>query len=145
MRRLLRWHDLYKLSPDRSGQLKYNAEQLAAFSSQLAGRIVTPQDAPYNSAREGFLSTFQNYPQIIVYAAGVSDVVAAIAFAKEVGLHPVCRGGGHSTAGYSVNDEMVIDLTGINYVRVDRRKKTAVVGAGANFAQIDANLEYFGL
>jgi FAD/FMN-containing dehydrogenase len=145
MRRLLRWHDVNKLSQDRSGQLKYSPDQLAAFSSRLIGRIVTPQDAAYKSAREGFLSTFQHYPQIIVYAAGFSDVAAAIAFAREVDLHPVCRAGGHSTAGYSVNDEMVIDVSGINYARVDQRNKAALVGAGANFAQLDANLEYYGL
>jgi len=145
MRRRLQWHHVNQLSPSRSGQLKFNAEQLARLSSRVTGRIVLPQDAAYNSAREGFVKTFQHYPQIIVYAAGFSDVVAAINFAREVELHPVCRSGGHSVAGYSVNDEMVIDVSGIAYVRVDARNQTALVGAGANFALVNANLDLYGL
>ena len=91
------------------------------------------------------MSAFQHYPQIIVFCVGFSDVVACIRFANEVGLHPVCRAGGHSTAGYSVNDEMVIDVSGIHYVRVDPAGETAAVGAGANFGQVNAELDLFGL
>lgn len=145
MRRIQRWHEVTKLSRGRSGHLKYTAEQLSAFSKQLVGHITLPQDASYPGARATFMNAFQHFPQIIVYCVGFSDVVASIRFAQEVGLKPVCRSGGHSTAGYSMNDEMVIDVSGINYVRVDPAAQVAWVGSGANFAQVNAALELYGL
>jgi FAD/FMN-containing dehydrogenase len=145
MRTKLRWHDVTNLSLERSGQLNFTPAQVNQFSQQLAGHITLPQDAAYPSNRTAFMNAFQSFPQIIVYCAGFADVVRSIHFAQEVGLKPICRSGGHSTAGYSVNDDMVIDLSAINYVRVDPDARIAWVGAGANFAQVDAALELYGL
>ena len=145
MRRRLQWRDANSLSPARSGQLKFDNQQIAGLSSQIVGRITLPQDPTYNSDREAFMSAFQHFPQLILYCAGFNDVVAGLRFAKECGLHVVCRSGGHSTAGYSVSDEMVLDVSGISYVRVDQVKQTAAVGAGTNFGKVNAELDLFGL
>jgi FAD/FMN-containing dehydrogenase len=40
---------------------------------------------------------------------------------------------------------MVIDVSGLDYVRVDPEARIAWVGSGANFAQINATLELYGL
>jgi FAD/FMN-containing dehydrogenase len=145
MRRKLRWRDASPLSIARSGQLKFSDQQLAELSKQVVGRIVLPQDPSYNSDRESFMSAFQHFPQIIVFCAGFSDVVACLRFAKEAGLHVVCRAGGHSTAGYSVSDEMVLDVSGISYVRIDRTKHVAAIGAGTDFGRVNAELDLCGL
>ncbi len=145
MRKKLRRHEISSLSPARSGKLKFNDQQLRAFSRQVVGRIVLPQDASYSIDRQPFMCAFHHYPQIIVYCVGFSDVVACIRFSKQVGLNAVCRAGGHSSAGYSVNDEMVIDVSGIHYVRVDTAGETAAVGGGASFGQVYAELDLYGL
>jgi hypothetical protein len=145
MRRLLRWHEVSNVSTERSGELKFTPQQLQRLSEKLVGRIVLPQDASYPSSRESFALAFQSFPQIVVYCQGFADVVACIHFANEAGLKPVCRAGGHSTAGYSVNDDMVIDVSGLNYVKVDAERAVAWAGAGANFAQVNATLELFDL
>ncbi len=145
MRRLLRWHEVSNVSPERSGELKFTPQQLKRLSETLVGRIVLPQDASYPSSRASFSLAFQSFPQIVVYCHGFSDVVACIHFAREAGLKPVCRSGGHSMAGYSVNDEMVVDVSGLNYVKVDAERAVAWAGAGANFAQVNATLELFHL
>jgi FAD/FMN-containing dehydrogenase len=145
MRRMPRLQELANLSSQRSGHLKFTGEQAIQFSRELVGHIVLPQDQTYALNRITFMNAFQHFPQIIVYCSGFADVVRSIRFAKEFGLQPVCRSGGHSTAGYSVNDHMVIDVSGINYVRVDPDARIAWVGAGANFAQINAELEVYGL
>jgi FAD/FMN-containing dehydrogenase len=142
---MLRWHEVTNFSDDRSGHLKFTAAQVAGLSQQLVGHITLPQDMTYAANRGTFMNAFQHFPQIIVYCAGFADVVRSIRFAQEVGLKPVCRSGGHSTAGYSVNDDMVIDVSGINYVRVDPKERVAWVGSGANFALINAELELYGL
>jgi FAD/FMN-containing dehydrogenase len=145
MHRMLRWHEVTNISLARSGHLNFTAEQVAELSKQLVGQITLPQDATYQQNRTTFMNAFQQFPQIIVYCAGFADVLSSIRFAKEVGLKPVCRSGGHSTAGYSVNDDMVIDVSAMNYVRVDPDARVAWVGSGANFAQVNATLELYGL
>jgi FAD/FMN-containing dehydrogenase len=145
MRRLQSWHETSRLSASRSGELKFSAEQLKGLTEQIVGKVVLPQEPSYQAARASFMNAFQHFPQIVVYCQGFADVVACIRFAKEVGLKPVCRAGGHSTAGYSLNDDMVVDVSGINYVKVDAEREVAWVGAGAQFAQVNANLELFGL
>src|SRR5580693_1581478 len=99
MRRILRRHEVTALSSKRSGQLKFTEEQVKRLSTQLVGHITLPQDPSYQVDRSAFMSAFQHFPQIIVYCRGFADVVRCIDFAKEVGLKPVCRSGGHSTAG----------------------------------------------
>lgn len=145
MRRMLRWHEVTDLSKERSGHLKFTTEQVNKLKLQLVGQVILPEDATYQVSRTTFMNAFQNFPQIIVYCQGFADVLRSIAFAKEIGLKPVCRAGGHNTAGYSVNDEMVIDVSAMNYVRVDPDARIAWVGAGANFAQVNAALELYGL
>jgi hypothetical protein len=99
---------------------------------------VVSADAAYHSARQAFVANYQAFPQIIVYCEVFSDAAAALAFAREWKLSPVCRAGGHSTAGYSVNNGMIIDVSRLSYVVVDSRAKRAVVGAGTNFGHLNA-------
>jgi FAD/FMN-containing dehydrogenase len=145
MHRTIRRHNVTAHARERADELKFSGAQLQKFSEGLAGHIVLPQDAAYDSARETFMKAFQHFPQIIVYCAGFSDVVASIHFAQDVGLHPVCRSGGHSTAGYSVNDEMVIDFSNISYVRVEPKNESALVGAGSNFGHVNSEMDLYGL
>jgi FAD/FMN-containing dehydrogenase len=44
-----------------------------------------------------------------------------------------------------VNDEMVIDLSNISYVRIDPKKESALVGTGANFGRVNHELDLYGL
>ena len=55
------------------------------------------------------------------------------------------RSGGHSTAGFSVNNGMVIDVGRLNDVVVDPRARLAFVGAGADIGRINAKLDLYGL
>ena len=128
-----------------SGHLNFTADQVNQLKKKLVGQVTLPQDPSYQINRTSFMNAFQHFPQIIVYCQGFADVVHSIRFAHEAGLKPVCRAGGHSTAGYSVNDEMVIDVSAINYVRVDPDARVAWVGSGANFAQVNATLALYEL
>ena len=58
---------------------------------------------------------------------------------------PVCRSGGHSAAGYAVNNDIIIDLSRMNFVVVDPERKRATVGAGATFRLVNATLDAYGL
>ncbi len=128
-----------------TGLLSYSDEQLGALQGKLAGSVTLPGTPEYDGDRMVFMHTYQHYPQIIIHAAVYSDVLAALAFAKETGLKVTCRSGGHSTAGFSVNDQVVIDMSGIDHVLIDKKARTARVGAGANFRKLNMMLDMTGL
>ena len=62
-------------------------------------------------------------------------------FARRWKLSPVCRSGGHSAAGYSVNNEIVIDVSRLNYVVVSPKNRRAIVGAGTTAGSLNAALD----
>ena len=60
-------------------------------------------------------------------------------FATSTGLEISVRGGAHNPTGAaSVDDGLVIDLSGMNQVTVDPEAKRAKVGGGALLADLDA-------
>jgi FAD/FMN-containing dehydrogenase len=128
-----------------TGLLSYSQDQLNGLMAKLAGSVVVPGAPGYNDARMVFMHTYQHYPQLIVNCVCYSDVVAALAFARETRLKVATRSGGHSTAGYSVNDQLVIDMSGISHVLIDKERKLACVGAGANFRKLNLMLDMEGL
>jgi len=56
---------------------------------------------------------FDRKPAAILRPAGTADVIRAIGLARLSGLPLAIRGGGHSVAGFSMNDGgIVIDTRG---------------------------------
>ncbi|MDH2380874.1 FAD-binding oxidoreductase [Bradyrhizobium sp. CER78] len=112
---------------------------------KVQGDIVLPTDAGYQQDRQLANNAFQSFPQLIVYCEVFSDIRQCLAFAQRCGLTVAVRSGGHSTAGLSVNDDMVIDLSRLRYVVVDPKAHTAVVGAGTNMGHLNAALDIYHL
>jgi len=108
-RRVARYRQLAASSTGQTPQ-KLSWATLADLEAALTGRVVLPSDPDYNSARQESNPAFQSYPQAIVYCASEADVLECIRVAYEFDLWVALRSGGHSTAGYSVNDGLVIDL-----------------------------------
>jgi len=85
-------------------------------------------------------------PALIVRPATAVDVAASIGFARERGLAIAVRGGGHNVAGLaSVDGGLVIDLSSMRGVEVDPIGRTASVGGGATWGEVDAATQPFGL
>jgi FAD/FMN-containing dehydrogenase len=120
-------------------------EAAAALQAEIEGHVVVPTDADYDASRQLFSHEFQDFPQIIVYCEVFEDVRRCLKFARKYKLSPVVRSGGHSTAGYSINSDMVIDVSRLSYVVVDPGRKRAVVGAGTTFGRLNATLNTYRL
>jgi FAD/FMN-containing dehydrogenase len=85
-------------------------------------------------------------PALIARCASTADVAAAVEFARETGLVAAVRGGGHSVAGFGVCDDgIVIDLAGLKWIAVDPLGKTARVGGGVLWGELDAATQAHGL
>jgi FAD/FMN-containing dehydrogenase len=76
----------------------------------------------------------------------VSDVVAAVRFARERDLLVAVRGGGHGVGGHAVCDGgLVIDLSPMKLVEVDPSRRTARAEAGVLWGEFDRATQAFGL
>lgn len=75
--------------------------------------------------------TPQRYPDLVVQATDVDDVVATVRYAAEHDLQIGIRSGGHSWAGNHVRDGgVLLDMHDINQCEIDADAGTAVVGPG---------------
>lgn len=123
----------------------FDRNAVKALEANLHGTVVLPGDPDYDEDRQESNPLFDAHPQIIVYCETYDDVKLCLEFAHRWDLWAVCRSGGHSTAGYSVNDGMVIDTSRLSYVVVDAEKKQVVVGAGTDFATLNGTLDRYQL
>jgi FAD/FMN-containing dehydrogenase len=107
------------------------------LARQLRGTVLTRGDAGFNESSEPFNQRFDHIkPQVVAQVANEKDVVKCVLWAREHGVPPVARGGGHSYAGFSTNRGLVIDLGALNSVDVDAANGTAVVGGAALNADV---------
>ncbi|HKK08431.1 MAG TPA: FAD-binding oxidoreductase, partial [Gemmatimonadota bacterium] len=113
---------------------------------RVRGSVVTPDDEGYDRARAVYNAMHDRRPGLVVGAANDADVMAAVRFAGDHGLDLAVRGGGHSAPGYGTCDDgVVVDLSGIRYVRVDPAARRARVGGGARIGDVDHATHAFGL
>ena len=119
---------------------------LRVLGRSLDGEIVLPGDAAYDGCRRVFNSMIDRRPAAIARCATVEDVVAAVRVGSSNATALAVRSGGHSVAGTSVCDGgLVIDVRGLNEVRVDPVARTARVGGGALWAELDPATQEHGL
>jgi FAD/FMN-containing dehydrogenase len=113
----------------------------------VRGEIVTPNDDGYEEACRVWNGAHDGRrPALIVRCTGAADVIAAVGFARSNDLTIAVRGGGHSIAGFSTNDNgIVIDLSQMNGVHVDTDARRATVGGGAVWADVDHEAQAHGL
>jgi len=123
-----------------------NEATIAAFGSMLHGGLIGPGDPNYDAARKVYNAMIDRRPRLIARCADVADVMAAVKFAREQKMLVSIRGGGHNAGGLGVCDDgLVIDLSPMNYVRVDPKKRTVQVGGGALWRDVDHATHAFGL
>jgi hypothetical protein len=120
-----------------------------AFRGQLVsprGELVGPGDPSYDEHRKVWNGSIDRHPALIARCAGVSDVIAAVRFARRADLTVAVRGGGHSFPGLSVCDGgIVIDLGLMKGIRVDPEARTARAQAGVLLGELDRETQEFGL
>jgi FAD/FMN-containing dehydrogenase len=116
------------------------------FSERIRGQLIQPEDPAYDQARTLYNAMIDKHPRLIVRCADVADVMAAIAFGRNQGLEIAIRSGGHNGPGLaSVDDGLVIDLSGMKGIRVDPDNLTVRVEPGCTWKDVDHAAHAFGL
>ncbi len=121
-------------------------QERKAFAAGFRGAVLQPGDTGYDDARSIWNAMIDRCPAIIARCLGTADVIRAVTFAREHDLLLAVQGGGHNVAGNAVCDDgLVIDLSGMNAIRVAPDSKTARVEPGVRMADIDHETAPFGL
>jgi FAD/FMN-containing dehydrogenase len=127
-------------------QLAIDDATIERLESEIEGGVITPEHPGYEDARRVWNGMIDRHPALVAQCASTADVTRAVNFGRDNDLVIAIRGGGHSTPGYSTCDGgIVIDLKRMNRVDVDPEARTARVGGGAVWADVDAATQEHGL
>jgi FAD/FMN-containing dehydrogenase len=105
---------------------------ISDLRSDLNGKVIGPDDAAYDEARQVFFKGVDRRPAAVARVADAHDVARVVTLARESGLELAVRSGGHSRAGYGTSDGgIVIDLSGMRAIEIDADGRTAWVETGS--------------
>lgn len=124
----------------------FKLNKLEELKSRFRGKMLLPEDHGFESARQIWNGMFDRKPSIIARCIGTSDVINAVNFARENNLLLSVKGGGHNSAGSAVCDDgIMIDLSLMRGVVVDKKNKTVRVEGGALLGDVDYETQLHGL
>jgi FAD/FMN-containing dehydrogenase len=117
-----------------------------ALRDSLSGELLLPDHAEYEESRKIHNAMIDRRPSMIVRCAGTRDVVAAVKFARDYNIPASVRGAGHNVAGICLSDgAMLIDLSAMKAAHVDPEAHTAIAEPGVTWAELNNQLQPFGL
>lgn len=117
-----------------------------ALRERARGTVLERGDDGYDDARSVWNAMIDREPAAILRCTGAADVIAGVEIARENELTLAVKGGGHHVSGTAVCEGgLLLDLGPMDWVKVDSESKTARVGPGATWGQIDHETQAFGL
>ena len=126
--------------------MQVSSHHLEALRMVLAGKVITPEDADFDTARIQWNNDVDRRPVAIARCVSPADIAAALGFARERDLEISVRGGGHAFSGAGVCDGgLMIDLSAMRHVSISADARLAQVGGGATVAELDAATQVHGL
>jgi FAD/FMN-containing dehydrogenase len=119
-----------------SRDLKTSA--LSALRERIRGTVIVPGGNDYEAARRVWNAAIDRHPAAIIVCADAEDVTCAVRIAADSGLALTVRGGGHNVAGRSIRNEvLLLDLSKLRAVAVNREARLATVQGGALWRDVD--------
>jgi FAD/FMN-containing dehydrogenase len=110
------------------------------------GQVLLAADPGFELARRVWNGAIDRHPMAVARPASAGEVAATVRVAARSGLPLAVRGGGHSIAGFGTCDGgIVLDLSGMNEVRVSAGSRSAAAGPGCTWGEFDAAAQAHGL
>jgi FAD/FMN-containing dehydrogenase len=120
-------------------------DRIKALRNAVRGRVLTPGNAGYNSARVVFNTRWDGVkPPAVVQVRDAADVRAVVRWADRYDVPLVARSGGHGYSGNSTSDSaVVVDLDRLDAIRFS--DGIATLGPGARLGDVYARLARRGV
>ena len=119
---------------------------IESLRERARGEVFEPGAPGYDEARKVYNAMHDLRPRAVVRCADAADVIATVETARDEGLDLAVRGGSHSVPGFcTVDDGLVVDLSGMRNVQVDPANRVARAGGGAVWGDFDHATHAFGL
>jgi FAD/FMN-containing dehydrogenase len=120
--------------------------RLDELRATFTGTLLEPTDPGYEDARRVHNAMIDRRPALIAQCRNTADIVDAVHFARREGLEICVRGGGHNVAGRAViDDALMIDLSSMRGIHVDRDAMTVRAQGGCLWAELNREAALHGL
>jgi FAD/FMN-containing dehydrogenase len=138
-------HDLDAVTGDGKS-ITLTRAAVQELGDSLRGNLLLPGHAIYEEARRVINAQINKYPALIVQPTGAADVKSAVDFARSSNLLVAVKCGGHSPSGKSTcNGGMMIDLSLMRGVHVNKSRQIAQVAGGSLLGDLDHEAMAAGL
>jgi FAD/FMN-containing dehydrogenase len=107
-------------------------------SVRTSGRLLTPQSATYTAARTVENPRVDVKPALIAICNTEEEVAASVKWARANGRKITVRSGGHNYEGFSMNSDLVIDVSGLKAFKLNA--DTMTIGSGWKQGDLAARL-----
>ncbi len=108
------------------------------------GALYLPGEPGYDHERLGWNRVIDSRPALVAVAAGPEDVQAAVIAAREHGLPLAIQATGHGTV-VAADGALLLKTSQMATVAIDAQRRTARVGPGAVWHQVNGAAARFGL
>ena len=116
------------------------------FRAGLHGELLTPGSAGFDEASQIWNAMIERRPALVARCLGVADVISSVQFAREHDLLLCIKGGGHNIAGLATADgALMLDMSLMRGVWVDKQSKVAHAQAGCLLGDMDRETQVHGL
>lgn len=125
---------------------KISPAALRFLESGIAGNnVLTPGQSSFTASSRPNNLRYRDLQPIAIARCGTPEEVAhAVKWAIETGVDFAARSGGHSYAGYSMTDGLMIDVSRMRQVTYDPANTTVDIAAGARTGSLFAGLKPIG-
>ena len=126
------------VTPVATPEPALSGADLRALRAAVTGRVLVPGDPGYDEARGIHNTHFLRQPAVVVRPESAVDVSRAVTTARELGLEIAVKGGGHSVAGHSSTDGLLIDLGAMRAIDIDPVRGIGSAQGGATAGEYTA-------
>jgi FAD/FMN-containing dehydrogenase len=122
------------------------AAPFTQLDEQMTGRVVAPSDPDWDATRQVFNLALDLRPAAIALPRNVSDVAAAIDYARANGLRVAPQATGHNADAYgALDDALLVDVRELQELSIDPRAQRVRAGAGVKWERVAPQLSEHGL
>lgn len=117
---------------------------IVALATGMTGRITIPGDDAYEAERKPWNLSVDQRPLAIAHPAGVDDLCAILAAARDSGATVAVQPNGHG-ASSALDDAILVRTAAFDRLEIDADARTAVLGAGVQWGAVIEALRGTGL